>query len=297
MTDGQSDVLIPTEQATVMFYDREIVAVRSPDGRIAAVLASMCDALQLLTRGQARRIRADPIIADHLLPARVETAGGPQTMDVLVAWAIPKWLTGIRLGMVAPEKRPAIEAFQREAADVLYRHFSQARATLPALPAPQSMTLVDPQIAGQVAQLVEQIDTLNGAVNLMREHLAALLSLPGQVAGLSEQMSHAVAMLAALAERQDASETQLAQIDERTQRLTPAHTQDVQEMVNRMVRETKHLPAPLKHYMIYGRLKRRFRAGSYSEIADDRFDEVMAHLRDELRRATGGAAPEQGSLF
>jgi hypothetical protein len=29
--------------------------------------------------------------------------------------------------------------------------------------------------AGQVAQIVEQIDTLSGVVNLMREHLAALL--------------------------------------------------------------------------------------------------------------------------
>src|SRR5689334_3252186 len=107
MTGEQGDILIPIEQANIIFYDQEIVAVRLPDGRIAAALASMCDALRLLTRGQARRIRADPIIADHLLPARVETAGGPQTMDVLVAWAIPKWLTGIRLGMVALEKRPA----------------------------------------------------------------------------------------------------------------------------------------------------------------------------------------------
>ena len=69
--------LIPLEQAIVPFYDQEIIAVRLPDGRIAAVLASMCGVLQLITRGQARRITADPVIVDYLLPCIVQTAGGP----------------------------------------------------------------------------------------------------------------------------------------------------------------------------------------------------------------------------
>jgi hypothetical protein len=304
MTDEQKSVMIPVEQAMVPFYDREIVAVRLPDGRIAAVLASMCDALQLLTRGQARRIRADPIIAEFLVPVRVDTAGGPQTMDVLVAWAIPRWLTGIRLGMVAPEKRPAIEAFQREAADVLYRYFSQVRTTLPALPSPQSVVSAHPQLASQITQIVEQIDTMSGAVNLMREHLAALLSLPSQVEGLSAQMSEAVAMLESLAERQDVAaaqladtDTRLAAVDARTQRLTPAHTRQVQEMVDRIVRETRRLPMPLTYAIIYGRLKHRFRVGSYKGVADSRFEELMTYLREELQRATEGQATEQGSLF
>jgi len=48
---------------------------------------------------------------------------------------------------------------------------------------------------------------------------------------------------------------------------------------------------------IYGCLKTRFRAGSYKEIPDERFEEVMAYLREELRKATGGEGPTQGSLF
>jgi len=53
----------------------------------------------------------------------------------------------------------------------------------------------------------------------------------------------------------------------------------------------------LAHAMIYGRLKTRFRAGSYEEIPDERFEEVMAYLREELRKATCGEGPTQGSLF
>jgi hypothetical protein len=138
---------------------------------------------------------------------------------------------------------------------------------------------------------------MSGAVNLMREHLAALLALPGEVQDLSEQMSQAVTMLESLAARQETTEAQLAQVDERTQRLTPAHTRAVQEMVDRMVRETRRLPAPLTYSIIYGRLKHRFRVGSYKEVDDGRFDEVMAYLREELGRATAGEAPEQGTLF
>lgn len=43
--------------------------------------------------------------------------------------------------------------------------------------------------------------------------------------------------------------------------------------------------------------KPRLPAGTYSEIADDRFDEAMAYLRDELSRTTGCETPEQDSLF
>lgn len=68
-------------------------------------------------------------------------------------------------------------------------------------------------------------------------------------------------------------------------------------MVERIVRETRKLPQPLTYAMIYGRLKHRFRVGSYSEVADSRFDELMTYLRDELRHASSGAAPEQDSLF
>ncbi len=132
MANEPREVAIPVEQVIVRFYDRDILAVRLPDGRIAAVLSTLCDALQLNRPGQLQRIRNDDLLTDQLVLAQVQTAGGPQPMDVLTAWAIPTWLTGIKLSRVAPEKRPAIQIFKREAADVLYRHFSQRQAQLTA---------------------------------------------------------------------------------------------------------------------------------------------------------------------
>jgi hypothetical protein len=86
----------------------------------------MCDALQLERQGQVRRIRDDDTLADQLMPVRVETDGGAQTMEMLTAWAIPIWLTGIQPSRVAPKGREAIKAYKREAADALYRHFFPA---------------------------------------------------------------------------------------------------------------------------------------------------------------------------
>jgi hypothetical protein len=292
---SQVGTLIPVEQDTVPFYGHDLIAVMLPDGRICAVLRSLAEGLGLNLQSQLRHIRGRAALADGLLTVRVETEGGPQRMQALTLDVLPGWLFSVDERRVKPEAQPDVILFQRECVKVLAEHFAHKRAL--ALPAPQSIVPADPQLAGQVAALTEQIDTLSGAVTLMREHLAALLALPGQVEDLSEQVSQAVSMLESLAERQDTAEAQLAQVDERTQRLTPAHARAVQEMVDRMVRETKRLPVPLTYGIIYGRLKHRFRVGSYKEADDSRFDELMAYLREELSRATAGEAPEQGSLF
>jgi len=132
----------PIDQVTVLLFGSPVRAVRLPDGRIAAVFVDLTDALKLDRASQARRISADDVTADQLFLADIEEDEGENTvpMAVLTAWAIPIWLTGIHPGKLAPAKRPKIVAFKREAADVLYRHFSQPHesfnAHLPALPAP-----------------------------------------------------------------------------------------------------------------------------------------------------------------
>ena len=61
--------------------------------------------------------------------------------------------------------------------------------------------------------------------------------------------------------------------------------------------EVSRNAAPFTYATISGKLKTRFQAGSYNEIADSRFDELIAWLREALNNATSGEAPEQASLF
>lgn len=117
----------------------------------------------------------------------------------------------------------------------------------------------------------------------------------------SLQLDQAIRLLEALTNRQEVTETQVAKIDERTQRLTSAHGQDVQEIVNliaaAITSQSPNITPQLAHSMVYGRLKKHFHTRSYIEIPDERFDEVMAYLRGVLRTFSGGDLPGQGSLF
>lgn len=279
--------LVPVEQDVIIFYGHELVAVRLEDGRIAAVLRWLFESLNLDRAGQMQRIERKTALADGLVLVRVETTGGPQEMQALTLDVLPGYLFGIDENRVKAEAREDIILFQRECAKVLADHFTRKHPpTLPALADTTTTTII-----------IEQIADLTGVINLLREHLEALLILPGQVTNLTLQVGETRTLVESLATRQDSTDARLETVDARTQRLTPAHTRAVQEMVDHMVRETRHSRTPLTYTTIYGRLKHRFRVGSYKEVADNRFDELMAYLRDELSRATSGEAPEQSSLF
>jgi len=107
--------------------------------------------------------------------------------------------------------------------------------------------------------------------------------------------------LLALTDRQEVTETQVAKIDERTQRLTSAHGQALQEIVSHIaaaiVKQSPNITPQLAHALVYRRLKKRFHTRSYIEIPDERFDEIMNYLRGVLRTFSRSDLPAQGSLF
>lgn len=290
--------LIPVEQDTVPFYGHDLVAVVLPDGRICAVLRWLCDGLKLNLQSQLRHIRGRTALADGLVSVRVDTDGGPQTMSALILDVLPGWLFAVDERRVKPDAQPDIILFQRECVQALAAYFEhKRRGILPSPLQPQSLAQSNPQLAGRVAQIAEQIGTLSGVISLMQEHMAGLLALPNQVAGIDEKLGQALTLLEALGQRQADTDSQLARIDERTQRLTPAHARAIQERVDQIVRETRRLPTPLTYAIIYGRLKHRFRANSYREIADEQYERVLAYLGEEMQGALSGAAPQQERLF
>jgi len=118
-----NNVLVPVQQALIPFHGSEILAVRLPDDRVAASLNSLCKMLNLARHGQMERIRRDKNLTEYLLLIRVETMGGPQRTDVLIAEAVPSWVMGVQVEHLAPEKRPLILALKVEVVHVLYRYF------------------------------------------------------------------------------------------------------------------------------------------------------------------------------
>ena len=284
-----ANTLIPRAERIVTFYG-DPIPVALVDDMPYVALRVLAEYLGLNWAAQYQRTERDEVLAAEVRSVLMTGADGKQReMLGLPLEYLPGWLFGLSPSRVRPALREKVLRYRRYCFKVLWH------AVQTDLLATAALT---PSAPPQAAAVAEQIGTLTDVVTLLREHLAGLVTLPGQVAGLSIQLDQAVNLLESLAQRQQTTESQVAQIDARTQRLTPAHARAVQELVDRMVRETKHLPEPLTYATIYGRLKHRFRAGSYREIPDDRYDNVIAFLFEELRRAKNDEeTPRQGSLL
>jgi len=292
---NDTDIDIPEElvieQQIVPFLGDDLAAALTPGGIIYISLPGMCKALGLLTRGQTRRIRDTKSLAKGLRRIPIVTAGGNQRLNCLRVDKVALWLAGVQTNaMKSDEFRNKIETYQEELAPVATQVFTRVMG----LRTRDITASTDPQILA----LADRVDTLTEITTLVREYMETLLEAQGHT---SLQLEQAIHLLEALTNRQEVTETQIAKIDERTQRLTSAHGKDVQEMVDRIAatieRQSPTITTQLAHSMVYGRLKKRFRVRSYIEIPDERFDEVMGYLRGELQKFSGGDLPGQASLF
>lgn len=136
MGNTERQAIIPHKQALVPFYSGEILGAHLPDDHLAAGINSMCGLIGLSPHGQVERIRRDKTLSAQLVLVLIETPSrGAQRMDFLMVEAIPFWLMGLEISMIAPEKRSLILALQFEAAGVLYRYFFGADAKQASRPA------------------------------------------------------------------------------------------------------------------------------------------------------------------
>ena len=280
-----------TEQKMIPFEGDELTAALSPGGVIYMSLPSMCKALGLPTNTQIQRIKRTKSLIKGLRLIPLATRGGFQRANCLRVDKVALWLAGVETSrMKNDEFRNKVETYQEELAPVATQVFMRVMGL--------RTRDITPSTDPQILALADRVDTLTEITTLVREYMETLLEAQGHT---SMQLEQAIHLLEALTNRQEVTETQVAKIDERTQRLTSAHGKDVQELVDLIATTLeKHSPnitTQLAHSMVYGRLKKRFRARSYIEIPDERFDEVMAYLRGELRKFSGGDLLGQGSLF
>jgi len=278
--DDEQEVIIPVEQDTVMLFGLPIIAARLPDGRIAEVLDSLCAALSLQTHSQARRIRADDMIGDQLLPARIVTDGGAQEMSVLTAWALPTWLHGIRAKMAAEEKRPAILAFKREAADVLYRHFAQPRLKAIETPAPlvPAEPIVKPERPTDDAAAITWAE-YHRQMSVWYEWRADLDQWRREATDQLVDHGHQIEELHSRMESNEELSRVLADALSHfgPETLSAERQQSVQAMVNRL-----HDLAGFSHATIYNELRSAFHVGTYKDIPEMRWQEVVEWFQQRI---------------
>ena len=299
--------LVPVDQRRVRFYGDDLVAVIIEEHgrrRVYVPLRPICDYLGLTWPGQWERTRGDEVLAPEVRSVRVTlTERGARTVQCLPLDLLSGWLFGVQARRVKPELKEKIIRYRRECFHVLWEAFQTDMLPLlnPTSPDP------DPRVTA----LAGQIDLVRAELTFLREHLSAILLAEDRIEDVAGRLEQATTLLEQLVGRQTQQAAQLedtadlaaglavavARIDERTARLTPAHCRAVQDQVTSIVEETARQRKPISYSRLYGGLKHRFAVGSYSEIADDQFDRVLAYLRAEFQRVTDGTAPQQDPLF
>ena len=110
-------------QVTVPDCDVPLQAIRFSVGAIGATLRSLCIGLALSYATQSHRLKRNPALNGTWRSATLKTAGGRKSVDVLYAWAIPLWISGIQVSRLDAAKRARILIIQREAVQAIYRAF------------------------------------------------------------------------------------------------------------------------------------------------------------------------------
>lgn len=155
-----------TAMVKVPVCGEEIDAARIGD-TIWISVRRVCDVLGVASNKQIERLRRKPWASGTVMVSVAED-GKAREIFCIPHRAFPMWLATIDTSRsTAPGLPAALERFQREAADVLHRHFFGAPAI-----APQGITAE--QLATALAPFATAFEALAKTVAAMNDRVAAL---------------------------------------------------------------------------------------------------------------------------
>lgn len=113
-----------TELTTVQFHGANLIAIKgdSPETTMIA-LRPVVEGMGLDWSGQYRRVMRHPVLSEGVAMTPTPSAGGMQETTCLPLSRLNFWLATVDAARVKPELRDKVIAYQRECADVLFRHF------------------------------------------------------------------------------------------------------------------------------------------------------------------------------
>lgn len=265
--------LVPLEQKDVLFYEDEITAVRvrrDGESQIFVPLRPIVELLGLDWSGQLRRTRDDAVLGEEIVPVRVETAGGPQTMPCLPLDMLNGWLFGINANRVKAAARPRLVRYQRECYRVLYEAFDEGRLTLGAEAAFQEL------LQQSESQAVEAYRMLQAMLKMARNQIIIESRLSRQ----DEQLSQHERRLVQLEERFDAGAGETVNESQASQ---------ISQAVKAVAMQLSKQSGRNEYGGVYGELYRRFEITSYKLLPAGRFGEAMEFLNQWYASLTSDA--------
>lgn len=174
----------------VPFHGHEILVAEQGEDRWLP-LRPLCDRFGLSMQGQHLKLQKAEWACVNEMLMQIPGDDQARTMTVLHLRSLAGWLFSISPNKVKPEVKEALVAYQKEAAEVLYHHFS-AKVSAPALPSPElvaQLTAVTDRLASletKLAVLAGRPDYPGGVIG-PREASASILS---PLRALARQLAH-----------------------------------------------------------------------------------------------------------
>jgi hypothetical protein len=191
-----------------------IEAVLLADGSKGATMKSLCLHLDIATHGQTKRIKQDQTLAPALVLVSMRTAAGSRLLDVLSSYAIPRWLAGLNITRLSPEKQERAALIRDRAIEAIDAAFSGvttaqeqvllAQSSEGTLAVPDAFSTIHEgmlTIIAGMGQLQAGIAALQQTQTTILARLAALEGMPRQYSGSGlppEKVAHLIVLARAL---------------------------------------------------------------------------------------------------
>ncbi len=263
----ETDVLLPIEQHTIIFYGKPLIVVRLPDGQPAVVMRYLCDNMQLDRSSQIRRIQRTKAIARDLATVLVETSSGAQRMPALILRSVTYWLLGIDPGRARPQMQDEILRYQQEAADALYAWAAAPKARAAPANLVPSEPITKPSTPADDAPL-----------SAWREYYQRMLAF-------IDWQTDIEVWRGSMESRMEGVEAMTGLIPEILERLgpeklTPQHQNQVKYDVEQLLKATGKTRGA-----IYSSLYTAFEVPKYQDILEDDWPKVEQWFQGQIERA------------
>jgi hypothetical protein len=286
---GREATLVPLEQRHIEVEGEDVLAAWTGQRDVYVPLTPICQALGVAPAAQVRRIRRDDVLAEQLRLLRIDTPGGPQTVQALHLEAVPMWLATLDTARVKEEVRPRLRTFKMWVRQKVWEAFAAEMGWSQATSAPPTAT--DPSLLGleQVAELGRALTTLaEQQIAFQHEQTQAMIDVRGTLSAHEQRLSVQEERLDRAARVMG---TTIREVQTLKKRLDPGATitdEQAAELSNRikaiaeeLTRQTAGTPNQKNYYAgLFGELHRRFRVSSYKNLTIEKYEQAMRWLRD-----------------
>jgi hypothetical protein len=281
--------LVPLEQRHIEVEGEDVLAAWTGQRDVYVPLNPICQALGVAPAAQVRRIRRDDVLVEQLRLLRIDTPGGPQTVQALHLEAVPMWLATLDTARVKEEVRPRLRTFKMWVRQKVWEAFaaemgwSQATSATPTATDPSLLSLE------QVAEFGRALTTLaEQQIAFQREQTQAMIAVHGTLSDHEQRLTVQEERMDKAAQVMGAT---IREVQTLSKRLDPGATitdEQAAELSNRikaiaeeLTRQTAGTPNQKNYYAsLFGELHRRFRVSSYKNLTIEKYEQAMRWLRD-----------------